>query len=67
MVPEQDEFLMATIGKFNGGPDTRISETPGIGLLKIPSSATAAGTGRCHFHELEVGTMWFDRARVKAL
>ena len=45
MVPEQDEFLMATIGTFNGGPDTRISETPGIGLLKIPSSATAARTG----------------------
>ena len=45
MVPEQDEFLMATIGKFNGGPDTRISKTPGIGLLKILNSATAARMG----------------------
>ena len=34
MVPEQDEFLMATIDKFKGGPNTRISETAGIGLLK---------------------------------
>lgn len=45
MVPEQDEFLMATVGKFYGGPDTRISEAPGVGLLKIPSFATDTGTG----------------------